>query len=279
FLDAKAKPEELITYVNTVLAEEWTEPGETASVHSLMARREAYTAVPSGVLTLVAGVDVQVDRIEVEILGVGRDNETWSIDYEILFGNPVQDQVWRDLERFLSNTYQGKISMPISAVCVDSGNWASEVYKFISKHKRVHWYAVKGVPGKRPIVETRKDRQRRLIARQKRGTAAPELVGNDQSCIFMYHLINTVTEPGPGFQHFPEDRDEEYFLQLTAMTARRRYVKGHVVNEIFQEYARAEAHDCRKYAYAAYLLLNPDLDACERLINSGQTSPWAGLKR
>lgn len=283
FLDAKAKPEELITYVNTVLAEEWREPGETASTHALMDRREAYKAeCPHGVLVLVCGVDVQSDRLELEVIGYGRDNESWSIEYEIIWGNPVQNQVWVDLERHLSNTYQheGGAMLNISAVCVDSGNWATQVYAFIKKQKKAHWYAVKGVSGQKAIIEPRAERINRMRKRQKKGTAAPELVGNDKSCTFLYQLLNTVTEHGPGFQHFPIERDEEYFLQLTAMTIRRKYFKGRAALDVHQEYARAEAHDCRKYGYAAFLLLDPDLDAAEKMLKTGKKqSLWAGLKR
>jgi phage terminase large subunit GpA-like protein len=39
--------------------------------------------VPAGVLVLTAGVDIQKDRIECEVVGWGKDHESWSIAYRV----------------------------------------------------------------------------------------------------------------------------------------------------------------------------------------------------
>jgi hypothetical protein len=54
-----------------------------------MARREDWgDALPTTVAVLTAGVDVQGDRIEMQILGWGGDEEAWVIDYCVLWGDP-----------------------------------------------------------------------------------------------------------------------------------------------------------------------------------------------
>ena len=67
-------------WVNTSLGETWEEKGDAADEDVLLKRRERYTAdLPDGVLLVPAGVDVQVDRFEVEITGWGKGYESWGI--------------------------------------------------------------------------------------------------------------------------------------------------------------------------------------------------------
>ena len=42
-----------------------------------------FLALPDGVAVLTAGVDVQGDRLELHVVGWGRDEESWSIDYRV----------------------------------------------------------------------------------------------------------------------------------------------------------------------------------------------------
>ena len=68
--------------------------GDTVEETALLARREEYAAeAPAGVLVLTAGVDVQDDRLEVEVVGWGMGEESWAIDYRVLWGDPGRDDV------------------------------------------------------------------------------------------------------------------------------------------------------------------------------------------
>ena len=81
FLAAKKSPETLKAFMNTVLAELWEENHEVPTdARALWNRCEPFEAeAPDGVALITAGVDVQADRLEVEIVGWGRDEESWSI--------------------------------------------------------------------------------------------------------------------------------------------------------------------------------------------------------
>jgi len=63
----------LKAFLNTVLAELWAEKGTAPDWEKVYLRREQYDlgVVPVGGLLLVAGVDVQDDRLEVEIKAYG----------------------------------------------------------------------------------------------------------------------------------------------------------------------------------------------------------------
>jgi phage terminase large subunit GpA-like protein len=96
-------PDKMRVFVNTVWAETFDE-SELAAVDAdgLAARAEVYARpVPDGVRLLTAGVDVQQDRLEVEIVGWGDDEESWSIDYAAIPGDPTGPDVWAELTSIL----------------------------------------------------------------------------------------------------------------------------------------------------------------------------------
>lgn len=81
----QGNPEGMKVWVNTELGETWEERGEQVEDTELFNRREIYDAVvPEEVLVLTAGVDVQDDRFEVEIVGWGVGKESWGIRYQKL---------------------------------------------------------------------------------------------------------------------------------------------------------------------------------------------------
>jgi phage terminase large subunit GpA-like protein len=69
-----------------------------------------------------------------------------------------------------------------------------------------------------------------------------------------------ITEPGPGYCHFPEGRDAEYYKQLTAEKIKIKYHKGFARREFVKIRTRNEALDVRVYAKAALALLNVNLN-------------------
>ena len=72
-LAAKDDPVRLKVWVNTKLAETWEETdGEEVDENGLMERREHYgPAIPASVAVLTCGVDVQDNRLELELAGCG----------------------------------------------------------------------------------------------------------------------------------------------------------------------------------------------------------------
>ena len=71
FLEAKDRPELLQVFVNTVLGETFAVTGERVEAGPLVHRAEAYDgeSLPDEVLVVTAGVDVQDDRLEVQLIG------------------------------------------------------------------------------------------------------------------------------------------------------------------------------------------------------------------
>jgi phage terminase large subunit GpA-like protein len=86
FLEVNKNSERLKVFINTSLAECWEEDGASVDDGTLFSRREEYpAAVPEGGLVLTAGIDVQDDRLEMEVKAWGKDQEAWSIDHKYLW--------------------------------------------------------------------------------------------------------------------------------------------------------------------------------------------------
>lgn len=272
FLESRRDPETLKVWVNTTLGETWEETGEKIDENSLLARREAYGAeVPDYALVLTAGVDVQDDRLEVEVVGWTEGEESWGIDYRVLYGDPDQTAVWSDLDALLSTTYERRTgqSVPISATCVDSGAHTAQVYRYVLGKTARRIFATKGIAGAgRPIVSApmarRHGRNRRPVPLF--------LIGTDEAKGLLFSRLQR-KEPGPGFCHFPAipAYDDEHFRQLTAEKAVPRYHRGFMRREWIKVRARNEALDARILALAALYILNPIWEALKR--NAPPTDP------
>jgi phage terminase large subunit GpA-like protein len=245
----------LQVWVNTSLGETWEEEGEKVDWQVLHGRREEWNStVPQGAAVLIAGVDVQKDRLEVEIVGWGIDHESWSVDYQVFFGNPEQGEVWEQLDRALLGTYpheSGNV-LSVAAAGVDTGYKTQQVHDFCRARWSRHVYALKGMPGAgRPLI-TRP-------AKPKPGKCPLFTVGTDTAKDSLYSRLG-LPAAGPGYCHFPMERTEEYFRQLTVERQVTKYNKGHAVRVWMKpDGARNEALDCRVYATAALAILNPDL--------------------
>lgn len=87
-----------------------------------------------------------------------------------------------------------------------------------------------------------------------------------------------VTDPGPGYCHFPDRYDEEHFRQLTAEKVVTQYYKGFPRRVwVKKSEQRNEPLDCRVYAIAALELLNVRLDDWADAIKARHDTPVVQL--
>jgi phage terminase large subunit GpA-like protein len=249
FLADKRSIETLREFVNTVLAEPWDDAAETTvDQATVMARREHYrAAVPYGAVVLTAGVDVQKDRLELELVGWGRGEEPWSIEYRVLPGDPSGTLVWQELDTYLERRWPHEtgISLPVAACAIDSGYESQAVYEFCRTRYHRCIFAVKGKGGPLPVW------QRKPTAKNIRGEK-PWIVGTDTAKETIYGRLKNPTPGTPGYSHFPADREEGYFEQLLGEVLVTTYAKGQPKREWRPKPGvRQEALDARVYAYAA----------------------------
>lgn len=278
FLAAKKSPETLKTWVNTSLGECWEEESEKSDPESLLERRENYgrDSLPDAIRYLTAGVDVQDDRLEAEIVGwyqASNDSppESWGVEYRVIHGDPAKSDVWNDLDVFLRGTYRTSSGrkLRVMAVCVDSGgHHTAQVYAYCAERKGQHFYACKGAPGNRPLWTGKK-------AKSKKYRAELWHVGSDTGKDAWYSRLR-VKEPGPGYCHFPLNYDRHFFDMLTSEQVRTKYLKGRPVREWFlPPNRRNEALDIRVLALAALLARPVDWRALSGTSTETKPAPKA----
>ena len=271
-------------YVNTIEARTWTESGEAPEWQRLYDRREDYRigSIPEGGLFLTAGVDVQKDRLELEIVAWGRDRESWSVDYRVLQGDPVRPEVWKQLDNLLATSFttHHKTELPILKLAIDTGYATQEVYDWVRKQQPDRVLAIKGTDRLGAIlgtpshldVTTRGKRKRRGLLVWPVGSSfgKSELYG----CLRKEKPTDEQLESGEhhpaGYCHFPK-YGEEYFKQLTAerlVTVKDK--RGFPHREWRKLRERNEALDCRIYARAAAAAVG---------IDRFSESTWAKLEK
>lgn len=262
----QGNPEGMKVWVNTELGETWEERGDTVEDVELFNRREIYEAeVPDGVLVLTAGVDVQDDRFEVEVVGWGIGKESWGIRYQKIYGDMLKEQVWDDLDAFLLSGFQKKdgTTLHILSACVDSGgHHTDQVYRFTKERFERRIWAIKGKGGQEvPFI--------RNPSTNNRVKTPLFILGVDAGKALLYQRLKHNTK-GPNYCHFPENEeagyDAAYFKGLTSEKMVVRFRKGRsvIVWELKDSsYKRNEPLDLRNYAMAALEISNPVLTNAE----------------
>lgn len=257
FLASKRDPERLKTWVNLKLGEAF-EDRETAPLAADTIASRAITCdvpwtdlLPDGVALITCGVDVQDDRLELEIVGWGAAEESWSIDYEVIAGDTAKPGVWDALDRHLARRFRHPRDvpdLPIAATAIDSGGHRTgEVMSFSAARLNRRVWAIKGRGGTGvPPWPKRPPKPR------KSSVAPVHIVGVDNLKYTLMGRLRMDETTGPGVIHAPDSRDCTWFAGLVSERAIRKYVRGVARLEwVHDRGVRNEPLDCRVYAMAA----------------------------
>lgn len=270
FLDAKDDPRKLQVFYNTKLGEPWEIKDRSGKPERLHARREHYTAeVPEGALVLTMGIDTQDNRLEYEVVGWGREEESWGISRGIIPGRADAPGVWEEVDALLAREWKlknGK-AMRISATFIDSGgHFTQEVYDACKRRASKRIWPIKGEGGA----------DKAYVRLSKKSDMVLFILGVDSGKEAILHATG-VEHAGPRYMHFPIDYrcgyDESYFKGLVSeqMVIHRRGGRNVIAWE--KIYDRNEALDCRNYARAVFRYFNWDFDKIERKINGAAEKP------
>lgn len=277
---AQGDETKLKIFINTILAEVWENKTKNIKAGALMERAEPYglREIPPGCLILTAGVDVQPDRLEVQVVGHGRGSRHWTIDYLVLPGDPDRDETWEPLEEYLLrplvNAY-GR-SLAIEAAAIDTGGHNTHaVYWYVRGSRARRVMAIKGssTPSA-PVLSARPSNQ----DVNRRGKVIQDgvklwKVGSDTCKDRLYNLLaGDADQPLEKRRvRFSHQLEQGYYEGLTAETydpERNRWVckKGRR-NEPLDtwNYALAAAHhpELRVHAMKA-----ADWDRLEKLLET-----------
>lgn len=254
WIAAQGNEEMLQVWYNTQMGLPYRKhAGKEVRVDLLLARCEVWAAeVPDQVAVITIGVDVQDYRVEIEVVGWGLNEESWSLDYHVIEGEFSDPELQALLDAYLKRVWyraDGRGFAP-KAVCIDSGgHHTQDVYKFCKARIGRRVWAIKGESAKNgqrsPVWPTKRPNSR------NKASYRPVIIGTN-SAKDSIALRLQKSDPGPGFMHFPVTRDVGYFEQLTAERSVVKFSSGHKYRVWECRPGRAnEALDCRVYAYAA----------------------------
>lgn len=274
FLHAKDDPQLLQVFHNTMLGESWELRESNSEPQQLYGRREHYNAqVPTGVLVMTMGVDTQDNRLEYEIVGWDRDEQSWGIQRGIIPGRPDAPGVWEEIDNLLEQEWEmaNGMTLRISATFVDSGgHFTSDVYRQCARREMRRVFAIKGEPGEGKAYV-------RLMKKEKdapKGTRFMIAVDSGKEAI-LYGA--GVEEPGARFMHFPVGDDRGYDLEFFRglLSEKQMLVRRRGQNVITWEkvHERNEPLDCRNYARAAYKFFHWDFTKVEKILRGEDTEP------
>jgi len=243
-------------WTNTRMAEVWEEDGDQPEWVNISSRAEPYRVltVPMQAGMITAGVDTQDNRLEVLIEAWGRGEESWIIYHTTLYGDPDRPEVWAQLDEILMRTYRHEsgIEMHIESMAIDTGGHKTQaVYNYCRTRGPVV-FAVKGASSEGKPVLSRPSHQdiTRAGVVIKNGVAL-YTVGTEIAKGTIYSRLK-ITEPGPGYIHFPIGLQDEFYLQLTAEKLVTGYDnKGNRRQSWVKTRERNDILDCKVYSYAA----------------------------
>lgn len=269
WLKAQNDPFLYKTFVNSILGQTYEEKGESPEWERLHARRGGHainTLANDTIAFITSGVDIQRDRIEVEIVAWCANKVSYSVDYRVFWGDTTQPAVWLNLDALLAEvwTRPDGSELSILKMAVDSSDNTSTVYDWVEKKDPQRVVAIKGDAKLREIVATPKAVQTNKDGK-KVGSVRLWRVGVSllKSELYGFLRLDAPTEDKPdvmpGYCYFPE-YDSKYFKMITAERLQLvRNAKGFITYEwVLPSHARNEALDCRVYARAAASILGMD---------------------
>lgn len=277
FVKAKrAGPADLQVFVNTVLGQVWRSTIDSVDEDQLMARAEPFSIrwdaetskwieqIPREVLYITAGVDVQGDRLEVTFIGWSKEREVYILGHEVIRGETNTTSTWDELDAMLKTQWKhplgGRIGIEAAAVDAGDGNRTQYVYDFCANKFGRRIVAIKGVGGARPVLEASRSK--------KHGMRFWNIAIDQVKTDLMTRAA--MPEVGPGWIHFSDALDEEWFRQFTSERRKVEYVRGRPKIEWIRLKGRAaEALDCTVYGFAISRIIRFDFAGREAALASG----------
>lgn len=278
YIIAKTDKAKNIDFYNDYLAEPFIESqqGDSLQEDDLYKRRYRFAPegaawqIPMPACILTAYADIQANRIETSVIAWGPKFESWIIERTMLPGDTTQPQVWQDLDRYLLKgwLHESGAKLKIITAGIDSGYLAPEVYRFVRPRqlgRRV--YATKGssTVGKALISVT----DPRKKKGQDRNKVTLIMIGTETAKDTIFARLQ-IEAPGPGYVHFSDALDYDFFKQLCAEQCLTKYKGGrpYRIWEKKRQDARNEALDLMVGNLAVIELLNPNFEIISNHISA-----------
>jgi len=263
FLEARHDPAELQVFTNTILAEGWSTPA-MIDEGALSARAEPWdlNSIPSEVLILTAGADVQDDRIEVTIAGWTRAGDCLVLGHIVVWGSFSDASTWDEVDELFRTKWKHPFGgwLKIDAAVVDAGDGDhyDHVMNFCVPKASRRIFAGKGMFGARPSF---------AMAKGKAIKDKLALIGVDG----IKNVIFDRLQRARGIR-FSASLEPIYYEQVASERRVIRYSRGQPIRrfERVSSRQRAEALDALVYATAARSAVTVSFDRREAELRSAE---------
>ncbi|MFT5766746.1 MAG: phage terminase large subunit GpA-like protein [Halioglobus sp.] len=267
FFARKDNPAELQTWVNQTRGEVWAERGDAPDWKQLYDRTRGaefeLNKISDWVALITCGVDVQRNRLELEIVGWG-EGRSQSIDYRVYMGDTSDlgaQGPWEELRALIRGgtwKHSSGAVIPVSITAIDSGDQTQTVYTFCREFTQPQVIPIKGSATLTTLIGVPKPVDITQHGRKIKRGVMMWPVGSSLLKSEVYSLLKMerpTKESGdplpPGWCDFPE-YGEDYFKGLCSeQLMRKKNRAGYTVYVWEKLVERNEPLDCRNYARAA----------------------------
>ena len=255
--------------LNTFFCKPLEIKAERLEATPLLERREKYTpqTIPNDVAVLTCAVDVQANRLELEVIGLGDSDESWGIEWVKLIGDPMKDEVWNQLANALITKYKRADGTELTIKCtgIDLGYLPARVRAFIKRC---------GIPRVHGVYGARKAQVNLVTAKfSKFYKAFAYSVATNLAKDTIFARLK-LDKPGRGFMHFQESYEKAYFEGITAEECKVKYFQGRP--ETYYEKIkgrRNEPLDLRVYWLATLDILRPNVPEIRKSLVRPEQAP------
>lgn len=226
-----------------------------------MAAPVAVGTVPADGLLIAAGIDCQVDRVEVQIVAASRDRRSHVIDYLVIDGHISAAATQAQLDALLDRRwpYAPGGDRALEMLAIDAGHWSEEVYEWAGRWPEDRVMAVKGATAEAapPLDAGRRPRVSFSGRKRRRAKVRLWIVGVSGLKSQLYSDLRKDDLAERGAVGLPRGLPDDYYQQLTA---ERRAPKVNRQGYIVYRWTKPpnqpnEALDTMIYARAALIRL------------------------
>lgn len=206
FLSSKERPELLMNFINSWLAEPWEDKANRMKSDVIKEKQLPYErgTMPEKAQILTAAVDVQLDHFWYSVRAWGPHMTSWLVDCGRL-------ETWTDVKTVIDRNYadtNGEIRN-VNLACIDSGYNTDEVYDFCTENMEV------AVPSKGSSTPLKSRYNVTII--DKAGGFGLRLYNFDPNQLKNYIASRLGIDAGaPGSWNVYRDIEQEYCDQLCA---------------------------------------------------------------
>lgn len=244
----------LKVFQNTVVGLPWENRKNAIPYEILMLRKGGYRSgnLPENIkpLIITCGVDIQSDRIELEVVAWLRNFESYSLEYRVFSGDTMQIEsvAYHELSEFLHTEYNG---YPIDLCFIDSGYRDDVIYDYVSQFSG----GVFAIQGDSVASRRGKGAMFRTSFVSSHGIERIDIFTDLIKSEFYGYAKKSISDTGEiprGYCHFPEDYTDKIFkMYMSEIREEKITTGGTTVYRWKKIHQRNEALDCRVYAMAA----------------------------